>query len=176
MYGANLSWTLLQSELAILVNRGFLEEFDATDNKDDRTNILYGVTKKGLLLLRFLDSLYLFIEGKRAQINLPLPVLRLFFQSSIYGQEGMDRIFNALGRDEVSWLQPPPFEEIISVEQPQLSDDRKVIEAEYVVVDDIMDGWAKCPECHKRIGERSIIGHIKRTHGKKARIIVENNA
>lgn len=180
MYGSNISWKVLIREIPELTDRGFLEKLK--DDKDGRTNALYAITRKGLLLLKFLDALYLFMEGKSPEISLPLPLLRTFFRAYNFGQDGMERFFEALGKKDVPWLEIPRLEDILQTPIPErkpllqpIKDGRKEVEVEYVIVDDIMEGWAKCPECGRRIGERSIIAHIKRSHGKKARIVVENN-
>ena len=47
MYGANLSWQLLQGVLVSLVDQDLIEEVDQSGSRDKRTNVIYRVTAKG---------------------------------------------------------------------------------------------------------------------------------
>jgi len=47
MYGANLSWQLLQGVLESLVDQDLIEELDQSGSRDKRTNVIYRVTSKG---------------------------------------------------------------------------------------------------------------------------------
>lgn len=55
MYGANLSWKLLQGILASLVTQGLIEEIDLSKSRDKRTNRVYHVTKKGDSVIRYFN-------------------------------------------------------------------------------------------------------------------------
>jgi len=47
MYGANLSWRPLQTILAGLVARGFVDKMDLSGMSDKRTHVKYEITPKG---------------------------------------------------------------------------------------------------------------------------------
>ena len=48
MYGANLSWKLVQGILSSLVTQGLIDETDLSTSRDKRTNRTYHITKKGV--------------------------------------------------------------------------------------------------------------------------------
>ena len=54
MYGANLSWKLLQSILNKLVKQDLVEEIDVSGNHSKRT--IYRVTPKGDRVIRYFDN------------------------------------------------------------------------------------------------------------------------
>ncbi|MGD2142026.1 MAG: winged helix-turn-helix domain-containing protein [Candidatus Bathyarchaeota archaeon] len=53
MYGANLSWKPLQRVLDSLMKQGLIEEIDPPNPKDKRTNICYGLTRRGENVLNY---------------------------------------------------------------------------------------------------------------------------
>jgi predicted transcriptional regulator len=55
MYGANLSWKLLQESLNSMMDQELVEEIDATELGDKRTNKFYRITKKGDSVIRYFD-------------------------------------------------------------------------------------------------------------------------
>ena len=56
MYGANLSWKLLQDILNSMVNQDLIEEIDVSESRDKRTNKVYQVTTKGNSVIRYFDQ------------------------------------------------------------------------------------------------------------------------
>ncbi|KON29824.1 hypothetical protein AC482_05450 [miscellaneous Crenarchaeota group-15 archaeon DG-45] len=54
MYGANVSWEILQQTLAAMVSRGLVREIDARDarRRDRRTKTRYEITQKGEDIIR----------------------------------------------------------------------------------------------------------------------------
>jgi len=54
MYTANLSWRPTQRILANLVDQGLLEEM--TDTGSKRSKVRYGISKKGLNVLRYFEG------------------------------------------------------------------------------------------------------------------------
>ena len=61
MYASNLSWRLLQEQLAELENLGLVKELDAKDviGRDGRTSIMWQTTSKGIDFLKKIDA----VEG-----------------------------------------------------------------------------------------------------------------
>ena len=55
MYGANLSWKLLQGVLNSMVGQDLIEEIDVSTSRDKRTNTVYQVTNKGDSVIRYFD-------------------------------------------------------------------------------------------------------------------------
>ena len=53
MYGANLSWKLLQGVLNSMVDQNFIEEIDVSESRDKRTNTVYQVTTKGDSVIKY---------------------------------------------------------------------------------------------------------------------------
>lgn len=53
MYGANLSWKLLQGVLLSMVNQGLIDEIDQSKSRDKRTNAIYRVTSKGDSVIKY---------------------------------------------------------------------------------------------------------------------------
>jgi predicted transcriptional regulator len=47
MYEANLSWKPLQKILNSMLIQKLVEDVDASDNRDKRTNTIYKITQKG---------------------------------------------------------------------------------------------------------------------------------
>ena len=55
MYGANLSWKLLQGILSSMVTQDLILEVDASQSKDKRTSRYYEITPKGDSVIRYFD-------------------------------------------------------------------------------------------------------------------------
>ena len=53
MYGANLSWKLLQGVIDSMVDQGLIEEVEQSGKRDKRTNKLYVVTVKGDSVIKY---------------------------------------------------------------------------------------------------------------------------
>ena len=69
MYGANLSWKLLQGILNSMVSQ------DLIDSRDKRTNTVYQVTHKGDSVIRYFDRAKGLIEVDEPDFN-PLQIAR----------------------------------------------------------------------------------------------------
>ena len=55
MYGANLSWKMVQGVLNSMVDQDLIEEIDRSKSRDKRTNKVYQVTTKGVSVIRYFD-------------------------------------------------------------------------------------------------------------------------
>ena len=55
MYEANLSWKPLQRILESMVSQGLIEKMDATNNRDKRTNTVFGITQKGENIINYFN-------------------------------------------------------------------------------------------------------------------------
>ena len=75
MYGANLSWKLLQGILVSMVGQDLIEEIDVSDSRDKRTNTVYQVTQKGDSVIRYFDRAKGLIEVDEPDFN-PLQIAR----------------------------------------------------------------------------------------------------
>jgi len=75
MYGANLSWKLLQGILGSMVAQDLIEEIDVSDSRDKRTNTVYQVTNKGDSVIRYFDRAKGLIEVDEPDFN-PLQIAR----------------------------------------------------------------------------------------------------
>lgn len=75
MYGANLSWKLLQGILNSMVAQDLIEEIDVSDSRDKRTNTVYQVTTKGDSVIRYFDRAKGLIEVDEPDFN-PLQIAR----------------------------------------------------------------------------------------------------
>ena len=75
MYGANLSWKLLQGILSSMVAQDLIEEIDVSDSRDKRTNTIYQVTPKGDSVIRYFDRAKGLIEVDEPDFN-PLQIAR----------------------------------------------------------------------------------------------------
>ncbi len=75
MYGANLSWKLLQGILGSMVSQGLIEEIDASDSRDKRTTKVYEITSKGDSVIRYFDRAKGLIEVDEPDFN-PLQIAR----------------------------------------------------------------------------------------------------
>ena len=75
MYGANLSWKLLQGILGSMVSQGLIEEIDASNSRDKRTTKVYEVTSKGDSVIRYFDRAKGLIEVDEPNFN-PLQIAR----------------------------------------------------------------------------------------------------
>jgi predicted transcriptional regulator len=75
MYGANLSWKLLQGILNSMAAQDLIEEIDVSDSRDKRTNTVYQVTTKGDSVIRYFDRAKGLIEVDEPDFN-PLQIAR----------------------------------------------------------------------------------------------------
>ena len=75
MYGANLSWKLLQGILGSMGSQGLIEEIDASDSRDKRTTKVYEITSKGDSVIRYFDRAKGLIEVDEPDFN-PLQIAR----------------------------------------------------------------------------------------------------
>ena len=75
MYGANLSWKLLQGILASLVTQSLIDETDLSASRDKRTNRIYTVTKKGDSVIRYFDQAKKLVEVDEPEFK-PLQIVR----------------------------------------------------------------------------------------------------
>jgi predicted transcriptional regulator len=75
MYGANLSWKLLQGTLGSMVGQGLIEETDVSESRDKRTNRVYSVTKKGTNVIRYFNHAKELIEVDEPEFK-PLQMAR----------------------------------------------------------------------------------------------------
>jgi len=64
MYEANLSWKPLQKILNSMLAQKLVEDVDASDNRDKRTNTIYKITQKGENIITYINRAreYLDIE------------------------------------------------------------------------------------------------------------------
>ena len=70
MYGANLSWKLLQGVLLSLVDQDLIEEVDQSGSRDKRTNVIYRVTSKGDSVIKYFgQAKYLIDVNGEASFN-----------------------------------------------------------------------------------------------------------
>jgi len=75
MYGANLSWKLLQNILSSLVDQSLIVEIDTSDSRDKRTNTIYDITNKGESVIRYFERAKGLIEVDEPDFN-PLQIAR----------------------------------------------------------------------------------------------------
>jgi predicted transcriptional regulator len=75
MYGANLSWKLLQGILASMVSQDLISEVDASESRDKRTNKYYEITNKGDSVIRYFERAKGLIEIDEPDFN-PLQIAR----------------------------------------------------------------------------------------------------
>ena len=75
MYGANLSWKLLQGILNSMVGQDLIKEIDVSESRDKRTNKIYHVTTKGDSVIRYFDRAKGLIEVDEPDFN-PLQIAR----------------------------------------------------------------------------------------------------
>ena len=75
MYGANLSWKLLQGILNSMAAQDLIEEIDVSDSRDKRTNTVYQVTQKGDSVIRYFDRAKGLIDVDEPDFN-PLQIAR----------------------------------------------------------------------------------------------------
>lgn len=69
MYGANLSWKLLQGILGSMVSQGLINEIDASNSRDKRSNRLYEITSKGDSVIRYFERAKGLIEVDETDFN-----------------------------------------------------------------------------------------------------------
>ncbi len=75
MYGANLSWKLVQGILSSLVTQGLIDEIDLSTSRDKRTNRIYNVTKKGDSVIKYFNQAKKLIEVDEPEFK-PLQIVR----------------------------------------------------------------------------------------------------
>ena len=73
MYGANLSWRLLQGILSSMVGQDLIQEVDVSESRDKRSNTVYKVTTKGDAVLRYFDRAKALIDVDEPGFN-PLTI------------------------------------------------------------------------------------------------------
>jgi len=54
--------------------------------KDKRTSSVYAITDKGLLVLRLMDLLWVYLEGEEPQVRVPPTILRILARATNYGE------------------------------------------------------------------------------------------
>ena len=69
MYGANLSWKLLQGVLSSMVDQDLLEEIDMSESRDKRTSTVYRVTSKGDSVIRYFEQARRLIDVDEPDFN-----------------------------------------------------------------------------------------------------------
>ncbi len=69
MYGANLSYKLLQDILNSMVAQDLIEEIDRSKSRDKRTNKVYQVTTKGDRVITYFDGVKEIIEVNEPNFN-----------------------------------------------------------------------------------------------------------
>jgi len=75
MYGANLSWKLVQGILSSLVTQGLIDETDLSTSRDKRTNRVYHITKKGESVIRYFNQAKKLIEVDEPEFK-PIQIVR----------------------------------------------------------------------------------------------------
>lgn len=63
----------------------------ANTKRDRRTPSLYKITDRGLLVLRLMDLLWVYLEGEQPQVRMPPAILRILARATNYG-ESLDGI------------------------------------------------------------------------------------
>ena len=69
MYGANLSWRLLQGVLNNMVSQDLIQEVDVSGSRDKRSNTVYSVTNKGDSVIRYFDRAKALIDVDETDFN-----------------------------------------------------------------------------------------------------------
>jgi predicted transcriptional regulator len=75
MYGANLSWKLLQGILNNMVSQNLILEVDSSNYRDKRTSKYYQITNKGDSVIRYFDRAKDLIEVNVPRFD-PLQIAR----------------------------------------------------------------------------------------------------
>ena len=75
MYGANLSWKLVQGVLNSMVDQDLIKAIDMSTSRDKRTNTVYQVTNKGDSVIRYFDRAKRLIEVDGPNFN-PLQIAK----------------------------------------------------------------------------------------------------
>jgi len=76
MYGANLSWKLLQGVLESMVMQDLIVEVDQSESRDKRTNKVYLVTTKGDSVIRYFEKAKVLIDVDDPGFN-PLKIAQV---------------------------------------------------------------------------------------------------
>lgn len=69
MYGANLSWKLLNGVLDSMVNQDLIVAIDESESRDKRTNMVYQVTGRGDSVIRYFDRARALIDVEEPGFN-----------------------------------------------------------------------------------------------------------
>jgi predicted transcriptional regulator len=75
MYGANLSWKLVQDILSSLVTQGLIDETDLSTSRDKRTNRVYHITQKGESVIKYFNQAKKLIEVDEPEFK-PIQIVR----------------------------------------------------------------------------------------------------
>lgn len=75
MYGANLSWNIVQSVLNSMTEQGLIDEIDESQSRDKRTSKVYQITTKGDSVIRYFNQASKLIELEDDGFN-PLKMTR----------------------------------------------------------------------------------------------------
>ena len=70
--------------------------------RDKRSNSIYKITDKGLLVLRLMDLLWVFIEGDEPQVRVPPAIMRILARATNYGEQLEDVVQHIVYKPQVS--------------------------------------------------------------------------
>ena len=76
MYGANLSWNILQGTLENMIDQGLITEIDQSRSKDKRTSKTYEVTSRGDSVIRYFGHAKQLIDLEGEDSFNPLHIAR----------------------------------------------------------------------------------------------------
>lgn len=72
MYEANLSWKPLQKILNSMLAQKLVEDVDASDNRDKRTNTIYKITQKGENIINYFNRAREYLEIEEITKSRPI--------------------------------------------------------------------------------------------------------
>jgi len=72
MYEANLSWKPLQRILSSMLAQKLVEDVDASDNRDKRTNTIYELTQKGENIITYFSRAREYLEIEEITKSRPI--------------------------------------------------------------------------------------------------------
>ena len=72
MYEANLSWKPLQKILTSMIAQKLVEDVDASDNRDKRTNTIYKITQKGENIITYFSRAREYLEIEEITKSRPM--------------------------------------------------------------------------------------------------------
>ena len=72
MYEANLSWKPLQKILNSMLAQKLVEDVDASDNRDKRTNTIYKITQKGENIITYFSRAREYLEIEEISKSRPI--------------------------------------------------------------------------------------------------------